>query len=327
VTRTVSLAEAAAALAAADRVLLTCHLRPDGDSAGSMSALAALLRSQGKKALVYNPDQVPRMLKWLPHIAGMAHRIGDAGRFDLTVIVDCGDEKLVGDKFPAREVTGPRLVLDHHAAGRPFGELYHCDPGAPAVGALVARIARELGWPLTDDAAPGLYVSLVSDTGSFRYSNTTPEAFSLAAELVERHHVDPWDVAERLGEQATRERYKLLARALDALEVLEGGQLALLVVSDEMVKTSGATWADSEGLVNYARALEGVECGVMLTPAPGGGTRVSLRSRGRKIDAGAICLGFGGGGHKGAAGARLPLPLAEARPVVLAALAAALGSA
>jgi phosphoesterase RecJ-like protein len=324
VTRQVSLAEAAAALAAADRVLLTCHLRPDGDSAGSMSALAALLRANGKKAVVYNPDPVPRPLKWLPHLAGMAHRIGDSGRFDLCVIVDCGDEKLVGDRFPPAEVTGPRLVLDHHAAGRPFGELYHCDPGAAAVGALVARIARQNAWPLTDDAAPGLYVSLVSDTGSFRYSNTTPEAFQLAAELVEKHGVDPWMVAERLGEQATRERYRLLARALDALEVVENGQIALLVVTEEMVKSSGASWGDSEGLVNYARALEGVECGVMLTPAPGGGTRVSLRSRGRKIDAGAICLTLGGGGHKGAAGAKIAAPLDEARRTVLAALAGAL---
>lgn len=320
-----TLADAVRVIGEARRVLLTCHLGPDGDSAGSMSALSVLLRAAGKKVAIYNPDPVPKTLRWLPNMTQLSHKLAPDARFDLTVVVDCGDRKLLGERFPAPEVTGPLLVLDHHASVRPFGELYVCDPTAPSVGALVARLARACGWALSADAAPGIYVSLVADTGSFRYSNTTGEAFHLAAELVEQHGVDPWNVAERLGEQVPLSRYRLLSAALAGIVLELGGKVAVMVVTEEMVRAAGASWSDSEGLVNYARAIEGVEAGLLLSPAAAGkGVRVSLRSRGRMIDAGAICLPLGGGGHRGAAGCRLVGDLAEARATILGALAAVL---
>jgi phosphoesterase RecJ-like protein len=320
-----TIADAARVLTSAKRILLTCHLGPDGDSAGSMSALAALLRAAGKKVAIYNPDPIPKTLRWLPNMTNLAHKLAPDARFDVTVVVDCGDRKLLGERFPAPEMTGPLLVLDHHAAARPFGTLYVCDPAAPCVGALVARLARECGWPLSAEAAPGIYVSLVADTGSFRYSNTTPEAFHLAAELVELHGVDPWNVAERLGEQAPLARYRLLSAALGTIVLELAGKVAVMTVTEEMVRSAGAAWSDSEGLVNYARAIEGVEAGLLLTPArEGKGVRVSLRSRGRAVDAGAVCLPLGGGGHKGAAGCRLAGDLEAARATMLAALAAVL---
>jgi phosphoesterase RecJ-like protein len=320
-----SIDDAARLVGAAHRVLLTCHLGPDGDSAGSISALAALLRAAGKKVALYNPDPIPKTLRWLPNLPHLAHKLAPDARFELTIVVDCGDRKLLGERFPGPEMTGPLLVLDHHAAARPFGTLYVCDPTAPSVGALVARLARACGWPLSREAAPGIYVSLVADTGSFRYSNTTPEAFHLAAELVEQHGVDPWNVAERLGEQVPLARYRLLSAALATITLELGGKVAIMTVTEEMVRTAGAAWADSEGLVNYARAIEGVEAGLLLTPArEGKGIRVSLRSRGRAVDAGAICLPLGGGGHKGAAGCRLAGDLASARATLLEALAAVL---
>jgi phosphoesterase RecJ-like protein len=325
--RVATLEESAAALEAAQRILVTCHLAPDGDAAGSMCALAALARAAGKQPQLYNPDPVPRHLRFIPGATTVAHKLDPAHRFDLTVVVDCGDRKLLGDRFPPPDVTGPLLVLDHHAAARPFGDLYWNDPSAPAVGALVARLAARLGWPLGRDAAIGLYTSLVSDTGWFRYANTTPEAFRLAGEMVEHHGVDPWTVAEQIGEQVPLARYRLLAAALGAITLELGGRVAVMEVTEEMVRASGAGWAESEGLVNYARAVEGVECGVLLTPArEGKGVRVSLRSRGRKIDAGAVCLPLGGGGHRGAAGCRLEGTLPEARATILTALAAAMGS-
>jgi bifunctional oligoribonuclease and PAP phosphatase NrnA len=319
---TVDLGPAAARLASARRVLLTCHLGPDGDSLGSMSALASLLREHGRDVTLYNPDPAPRFLRWLPHVDGLTRQLGEA--YDLTVVVDCGDQKLLGKTFPPPEKTGPLLVLDHHATSRPFGDVYVCDAAAASVGVLVARLAAHLGWPLSLDAARGIYTSLVSDTGSFRYSNTNAEAFQLAAHLVGDVGLDPWSVAQSLGEEVPLARYRLLSLALAGIALEQGGRLAVMSITDEMVRQAGARWEHSEGLVNYARALEGVEVGVLLSPAREGGTRISLRSKGR-VDAGAVCAPFGGGGHRGAAGCWLDTSPAEARPIILAALAGALG--
>jgi len=317
---------AARLLAGARRVLLTCHLGPDGDAVGSMCALAALLGEKGREVTLYNPDLVPRSLRFLPHAARLVHKLPAAARFDLTVVVDCGDRRLLGERFPAPEVTGPLLVLDHHAAGRPFGDLWLCDPAAASVGVLVARLAAALGWPLPPAAALGIFTSLVADTGSFRYANTNAEAFRLAADLVGAGAVSPWAVAVELGERVPPSRYRLLAAALGGLELCAGGRIALLTVDDKLLAGAKAGWDDLEGLVNYARAVDGVECGVLLTPAREGGTRVSLRSKGGKVDAGAVCLPLGGGGHPGAAGCRLPGTLAEARTQIVAALEAALAA-
>ncbi|HKE14388.1 MAG TPA: DHH family phosphoesterase [Kofleriaceae bacterium] len=318
------LERAAEILATADKVMVTCHLGPDGDAVGSMVAMSSLLRQRGAQVTMYNPDLVPRHLKWMPLCKGLAHRLPRSASFAATVVMDCGDAKLLGPDFPPPEVTGKLIVIDHHASGRPFGDVFVCDPDAASVGVLVARLARHLDWPITDEAAIALYVSLVTDTGSFRYANTNAEALRLAADLVERHGVGPWAVSERLSEQGTLARYRLLAAALATLQPVLGGHVVFMTITEVMVKAAEAAWEDSEGMVNYARSIRGVECGVLITPAKRGGVRVSMRSKGHIIDAGAICLSLGGGGHRGAAGCTLPGDLASARATVEAALSAAL---
>ena len=315
-------------LATAKKVMITCHLGPDGDSVGSMVALTSLLRQRGAEVTLYNPDLVPRHLKWLPLCKGLSHRLPKAASFELTVVVDCGDAKLLGPDFPPPEVTGTLLILDHHASGRPFGDVVVCDPDAASVGVLVARLAARLGWTLTPEAALGLYVSLFTDTGSFRYANTNAEALRLAADLVEIHGVHPWAVSERLSEQGTLARTRLLAAALGTLEPVCGGAVVFMTITAEMVNASGGSWDDTDGMVNHARSIKGVECGVLITPAKRGGTRVSMRSKGHLVDAGQVCLALGGGGHRGAAGCTLAeTDLAIAKKTIVEALTAALAEA
>jgi phosphoesterase RecJ-like protein len=319
---------AAEVLGGAKKVLVTCHLGPDGDSIGSMIALASMMKARSADVTLYNPDLVPRHLKWLPLTKTLVHRLPKAARFEATCVMDCGDPKLLGPDWLAPEVTGPLVVLDHHASGRPFGEVFVCDPQAASVGVMVARIARHLGWTITHDAALALYVSLVTDTGSFRYANTNAEALRLAADLVEQHGVDPWAVSERLSEQGTLARTRLLAAALGTLEPVCGGAVVFMTITAEMVNASGGSWDDTDGMVNHARSIKGVECGVLITPAKRGGTRVSMRSKSHLIDAGQVCLALGGGGHRGAAGCTLPeTDLAVAKKTIEAALTAALAEA
>lgn len=320
-----ALAQASATLAAAERVLITCHRGPDGDSVGSMVALAAILRAQGKHARLYNPDPVPRRLRWLPLARTLVRKLPDNQAYDATVAVDCAEARLLGPGFPDSSVTGTLVILDHHASGAPFGDIHVCDPEAASVGVLVARLADRQNWPLTRDAALAIYVSLACDTGTFRYANTNAEAFHLAARLVDQHRVDPWRVSERLYERSSLDRYRLLALVLPQIELHLSGRVAVIVVTREILAEAKASWDDAVSIVDYARGIHGVECGVLLSPAKLGGTRISLRSKGFHIDAGRVCASLGGGGHSGAAGCVLAMALPAARARIIEALAAALG--
>ena len=306
--------------------MLTCHRGPDGDSIGSLVALASLLRERNRMATIYTPDLVPRHLKWLPHLRTVTHKLKEGSRYQVTVVVDCGDRSQLGTDFPGPDVTGRLVVLDHHAAGSEFGDVSVCDPEAASVGVLVARMARLLDWELSADAALGIYVSLVCDTGFFRHPNSNAEAFELAAEFVGQLGVDANEVSERLSRPGTLGRCKLLSAALNTLEVSPDGSLAFMTITDEMVRSAGAGWDDTDGMVSYARSLKGVECGVLLTPAKGGGTRVSVRSQGL-VDAGAACQSMGGGGHRGAAGCVVQCDLVSARAQIECILQQALESA
>ena len=311
------LAEVVSLMRAGRRFLVTGHANPDGDALGSMLATLHGLRALDKEVVAYDHDPAPRRLAFLP---GADALVTDAaklrGPFDATFVHDCGDEHLLGDGFPARTVTGPLIVVDHHASGRAFGDLALRDTTASAVGVIVARLLAALGVTLDRTIAECLWCSLASDTGWFRYSSTGAETMRLATACVEAGAV-PWDFARRSEETQPPARLKLMARVFDTLEIV--GPVALLTVTRATLAATGTTTAEAEGLVSYARSLDGIDVGVMLYEAEGG-VRVSLRSKGGK-DVGAVAASLGGGGHRAAAGCFVRGSLAEARARVLEALA------
>ncbi|MBX3157364.1 MAG: DHH family phosphoesterase [Deltaproteobacteria bacterium] len=317
-----ALARACEVLTRAERILLTSHRRPDGDGTGSMTALASLLRAAGKVAVIYSVDPIARRYRWLPLVNTTVQTIGFDERFDCTIIVDCADITLLGDTLPPPEVCGPVITLDHHASGHPFGDIPVWDPAAAAVGVLVYRIAQRQGWPLTSECAVPMYVSLISDTGGFRHANTNAEALHVGAELI-RAGVVPSTIAASLEERPSPGKLRLLGAVLSTLELQCAGRAGVLSVTTDMVEGARASWEDIEGMVNWARNVEGVQVGVLLTTAKGGGVRVSMRSRSDKIDVGKVCMGLGGGGHPGAGGCHLPGDLAATKERVVRALDAA----
>lgn len=321
-TLSANLERAAATLASAQRVLLTSHRRPDGDGTGSMCGLASLLRAAGKSAVIYSVDPIAKRYRWLPLVSTVVSSLPFDECFDCTVIVDCADEALLGDTLPPPEVSGTIITLDHHASGKPFGEIAVWDPQAAAVSVLVARLAQLLHWPLTAEAAVPLYVSLISDTGGFRHANTNAEALRLGAELVDAG-VIPASIAACLEERASPAKLRLLGKVLTTFETKCESRVGLLTVTTDMVDASGASWEDIEGMVNWARNAEGVAVGVLLTHAKAGGVRVSMRSRSDKIDVGKVCMTLGGGGHPGAGGCHVMDAPAIAKERVIAALAQA----
>jgi phosphoesterase RecJ-like protein len=288
-----------------------------------MAALALLLRAQGKVAVIYSPDLASRRYQWLPGTSPWVQRLAAADRFDCTVVVDCAEEGLLQGSLPARDVGGTLITLDHHASGKPFGDIMVWDPSAAAVGVLIVRVADQLGWQLTRDVATALFVSIISDTGGFRHPNTNGEALAVAARLVAAG-AHPATIAHNLEERASAGKVRLLGAALSSLELHCAGRVGVLTVTPEMVDQCRAAWEDIEGMVNWARNVDGVHVGVMLTTAKGGGVRVSMRSRGDRVDVGAVCMTLGGGGHPGAGGLHFPGELVEAKAAVVRALEVAL---
>lgn len=317
-----ALDQACNVLRSAERVLLTSHRRPDGDGTGSMTALASLLRALGKTAVIYSVDPIARRYKWLPLVNTVVQTIPFDDRFDCTIVVDCADVSLLGGALPPPEVCGTLITLDHHASGHPFGDIAVWDPAASAVGVLVFRIAEREGWDVTPEAAVPLYVSLISDTGGFRHANTNAEALRVGSELI-RRGVVPATIAASLEERPTPGKLRLLGAVLSTLELQCAGRVGVLSVNTDMVEGARASWEDIEGMVNWARNVEGVQVGVLLTTAKGGGVRVSMRSRAERIDVGKVCMSLGGGGHPGAGGCHLEGDLASTKDTVVRALEAA----
>jgi phosphoesterase RecJ-like protein len=314
-----ALAKACDVLRNAERILLTSHRRPDGDGTGSMAGLASLLRALGKTAVIYSVDPIARRYKWLPLVNTVVQTISFDERFDCTIVVDCADITLLGDTLPPPEVRGVLITLDHHASGHPFGDIAVWDPTAAAVGVLVVRIAEREGWPITPEAAVPLYVSLISDTGGFRHANTNAEALHVGSTLI-GSGVVPSTIAASLEERPSPGKLRLLGSVLSTLELHCAGRVGVLSVTTEMVDGARASWEDIEGMVNWGRNVEGVQVGVLLTTAKGGGVRVSMRSRSEKVDVGRVCMTLGGGGHPGAGGCHMNDTLAATKEKVVRAL-------
>lgn len=300
---------------AADRVVLTTHVHADGDGSGSEAALAAWLEGRGTRVTIVNPTPFPTMFRFLLHRRDLAADAGtpaaDAAlaEADLCVVLDTSEPQRVGE-LASRLPRERTLVVDHHPPGREVvGDPAVQDPTAAATGELVYDLVTLAGDEITHEIALGAYVALVSDTGSFRYGNTSPRVHAIAAELMGRG-IDPEMVYRRLFATAPRRRLDLLREALDNLHVDPGAGLAWMVVSGEAAARLGATSEDFDGLIEHVRSVEGTEVALLFRGTPDGATKISFRSNG-ETDVNRIAREFGGGGHVKAAGALVPGAPAE----------------
>jgi phosphoesterase RecJ-like protein len=295
--------------------LLTTHEGPDGDAVGSSLALASLLRKSGKDVVVYYRDPVPDLYRFLPGSDRVHSGIPDRD-FDVAFVLDIGELRRAGDEFCRFSRIGQTINLDHHLACETFGSLNLIDSAAAATGVLVYRISRSLGYVLDAETALCLYVSIITDTGSFRYSNANREAFAIAGELIECG-VNAWDVAEQLYENQPRKRLELLARCLATLEVIKGGLAASVTVTLDMYVATGAGAELTDGFVNYPRSIRGVEVAIFFRQLEERRIKVGFRSKG-KVNVAVFSAALGGGGHHNAAGCTLDGTLDEVKSRVYA---------
>src|SRR5213595_891389 len=310
----------AAVLAPGRRVALTTHVNADGDGVGSEVALWHLLTARGLRAAIANPTPIPeRFHVLLPAGADHSDRATrEIESADVVVVLDISDVSRLGDL--ARAITHSHTVacIDHHISGGSLpGGPRLVAPDAAATAELVFDFASALDWPLSPDAARALYVGILTDTGAFRFANTTPRALRVAGALLERG-VDPESIYASVYASAPEGRVRLMTEVLETLVVEPEAGLAWVTVPPDALHRHGATADDLDGIVEYPRSIAGVRLSLLFRQIANGRIKVSFRSMG-DVDVADLAHRFGGGGHKRAAGASLEGSIADVQRQVLGA--------
>lgn len=283
------------------RFLLISHMNPDGDAIGSSLGLARILRSIGKGAVVWNHDEVPKLYRPLVGServhTGKAPPSGYPDSFDAIITLECPSLDRTGVESAIEDI--PIINIDHHLGNEHYGQVNWVDTAAPSLGEMIYRIARGLMIELDEDTATALYLTLVTDTGGFRFSNATTAAFEAAGALV-TEGARPEQVAQWLYESQPESAIRLLSEMLPTLEIHDL-RIATAVITTEMFDKAEAKAGDTEGLIDYPRSIAGVEAAALIRQVDKDQFKVSLRSRG-EVDVEKIARRNGGGGHRNAAG-------------------------
>jgi bifunctional oligoribonuclease and PAP phosphatase NrnA len=317
----IELARAAAVIADAPSLALACHQSPDGDALGSMLAMHHLCRAHGKASVASWPEpfRVASSYRFLPGL-DLATRAGDfPARPDVMVTFDCASVDRLGELADAARAAGELVVVDHHGSNDGYGSVNVVDAEAAATAVLVRRLADRLGWELDPDVALCLYTGLVTDTGRFQYSNTTPDVFALAGELA-AFGLPIAEVSRHLFEEHRFACLRLVGACLARAQLDADLGLVASWVTTEDLERHGVELSETEGLVDLVRRAEEADVSCVLKETPEG-IRVSLRSIEQTVAA-AVAARFGGGGHRLAAG----FTLAGTVPEVLAAVKDALAA-
>ena len=310
----------ASELVAGRRVALSTHLNADGDGCGSESALARMLAAHGLVPRVVNPTPWPEMFEFLlgDEFVNLTSKGSKALRdIDLLIVLDISDVTRLGHLTESvRALSVPKLVIDHHVASDdPAGPNGLSDTTACATAELVYDIAQVLGWEMTPDVARALYTGMLTDTGGFRFSNTSPRCLAVAAQLL-AHGVDPEEMYTRIYASAPAGRVRLMADVLATLQVDELHGLTWLTMQSDALDKYAVKAEDLDGIVEHARSIAGTRMALFFRDLGHHKVKVSFRSLGG-TDVNAFAREFGGGGHARASGALISGELAAVRDQVV----------
>jgi phosphoesterase RecJ-like protein len=279
------------------RFAVTSHIRPDGDSLGSSLALFWILKGLGKDAEVIMCDHVPHAYERLPG-TDLVRVVPDVDReYDAVFVIECSDVSRPGlpslkDQFVVN--------IDHHSTTELFGSINWIDSTAAAVGEMVYNLAKAIGARITPELASCVYAAVLTDTGSFHFSNTTERTFKIASELV-RHGAQPAKLSQAIFYCYPYSKVKLIGSVLSTLQRDETGQIAWIRMTKDAMREAGATEEDTDGIINYPLTIGEVEAAAFFRELPNDTIRISLRSKNR-VNVARVAEQFGGGGHANAAG-------------------------
>lgn len=298
------------------RFMVSAHLNPEGDALGSALALASLLKRLGKKVTLANDGGIPPAYRYLPQMVPVIGSANGKVNAEVSMIVDVPTLSRVGVMEPLIRRIPLVVNIDHHISNQRFGDVNWVDPKAAAVGEMIYRLYKAFGFRPTQPEALCMYVSLVTDTGSFRYMSTTPAVHRMAADLIQIG-VSPLRVAQQLYESHSPTDLKFLGRVLSAIRHTPDGRVAWLEVPRQWLKEFHAGTEIVDELVNYPRSVGTAEVAFVLRESEDRKhVRVSFRSKGR-VNVDTVARRFGGGGHIAASGCTIYGTLQQARQKVL----------
>ena len=304
------------------RVLLASHANPDGDAIGALLAMGIAMQQRGCEVTLYNESAIPAVYRFLPAVETIQKTLADPARFDTAIVLDCGSLGRVGAASDAIGAVPVLINIDHHTTNTQFGQHNLVDVTACATSEIVYRLVRAMDIAVDVAMATAIYTGILTDTGSFRFSNTNRAAFSICEAMVAAG-VEPSTVAQHVYGTYSLGRIKLLNLALDSIEISSNGYLSIMTVTRDMLKETGTQPEDADGLINYARRIRDVKVAALIRELEDGevqadGRRpfhVSLRSDG-SVDVSRIAMRFGGGGHAGAAGFSMASRLPELKRTI-----------
>lgn len=304
------------------KTVIIGHARPDGDCIGSQVGLARVLAARGIDVVCVNPDPVPRRMQFL--VQGMTFLRTDdilpvAGDY-TAIFVDCADGARGGERLQ-KAFPHPYLMVDHHLSNAGFAEHNFIDTGSAATAEILAGIFLDNAFAIDAQAAQALYAGILTDTGQFRFHSTSRRSFLLAAELLSRG-ADPSVAGFELYERESVGKLQLLQRFLASLQMECGGRLCIGTLPVGIFEETGTSAEDTEGLVDYARSIDGVDVGVLIEEREDGTVKASLRAKDASFRVDLVAAQFNGGGHACAAGLNLKKDTADFRARLVAAVAA-----
>jgi phosphoesterase RecJ-like protein len=308
------------AIHARRRFLITSHARPDGDSIGSQLAMAYALEALGKDVRLVNADPAPDHYMEFPGVDRIEiARAVDRSDADALIVMEAGDLPRTGVSGLEGRFT---INIDHHQGNTQYGSINWVDESAAACGEMVFEIVRALDVPLTIEIATHIYLAVLTDTGSFHYSNITPHTFDICRQAVEAG-VNPAAMARRVFDQNSFGKLKLIGALLAAMDLRDGGRLAAMYLNDDILNATGTTYNDTEGLINLPLTAREIQAVVFFKLGADGDIHISMRSK-YDVNVREVAARHGGGGHKNAAGFTIKGPLDTARDAVLTEIAAAI---
>jgi len=290
------------AVAAAEQIVLITHCNPDGDGIGAQQALYEALTATGKQVRMHNRDGVPRIYQFLEHADKVGRGDWQAPQSaDLIIALDCGAFGRLG--MPEAFFNGARLVnIDHHASNKLFGDINVVDARYCATGAMIYDLILAMQAPLNASAATAIYAAVMTDTASFRLASATPAVYRLAACLIEAG-AEPWPISVNVYESRSLAGMKMMTACLSTLDIRHDGRSAWIYVSEDTYRDTGADVEDTEGLIDYARSIDGVEVAVFIRVDEHDSRRWKISFRGKTwANVGQLAASLGGGGHAYAAG-------------------------